>query len=248
MFYEGLTKTVMAGQLVAMFLFSIVGLALLVATGLAFGGVIPWIDLAVSFGGEPVPWAGKAMQIGLTALFLLLAVYVPTNRHVMMLDAAHRNFALSMDDITRAYQAVHLADRRKAFEMNREFDAIQERFEYLRKHPDLPEVDAELLTIAAQMSEQSRDLARNFSEERVQHAEQSLQHRKQEAEELQTRIQNANAVSRTLRRQIEDVEFEESSAANQLMRLREEQAELETRIAGSASQKGPHLRSVSDAS
>lgn len=248
MFYDGLTKTVMAGQLVAMVLFSITGLSLLVATGLAFAGWIPWVELAISFAGEPVPWAGQAMQLGLTALFLLLAVYVPTNRQVMMLEATHRKFAISMDDITRAYQTVHLADRKKAFEMTREFDAVRERYEYLRKHPDLPEIDAELLTIAAQMSQQSQDLAQSFAEDRVQRAEDSLRQRKEDAVLLKNRIENANAVSRDLRRQIDDVEFEESSAASQLMRLREDLAELETRIAGSVSQKGPHLRSVSDAS
>ena len=238
----------MAGQLVAMVLFSIVGLMLFAAAGLAFAGILPWLALDVSYGGEAVPWAGQATQIAVTALFLLLAVYVPTNRRIMMLEATHRKFALSMDDITSAYQAAHLADRRKAFEMNREFDAVRERLEYLRTHPDLPEIDAELLTIAAQMSQQSRDLARTFSEDRVRHAEEALRQRKENAAELQSRIENANAVCRSLRRQIEDVEFEEGSAANQLMRLREELAELETKIAGSVSQKGPHLRPVSDAS
>ncbi|MEM7752043.1 MAG: DNA repair protein [Pseudomonadota bacterium] len=248
MIYDGFTKTVMAGQLVAMALFSITGLALLIATGLAFAGVIPWPELAIFYGGEAVPWAGQAAQIAVTALFLLLAIYVPSNRHVMMLEATHRKFALSMDDITKAYKAVHLADRQKAFQMTREFDAVRERYEHLRKHPDLPEIDAELLTIAAQMSQQSQDLAQSFAEDRVQRAEDSLRQRKEDAELLKTRIENANAVSRELRRQIDDVEFEENSAASQLMRLREELAELETRVAGRVSTKGPHLRPVSDAS
>ncbi|MEM7724690.1 MAG: DNA repair protein, partial [Pseudomonadota bacterium] len=147
-----------------------------------------------------------------------------------------------------SYKAVHLADRQKAFKMTREFDAVRERYEHLRKHPDLPEIDAELLTIAAQMSQQSQDLAQSFAEDRVQRAEESLHQRKEDAELLQARIENANAVSRELRRQIDDVEFEESSAASQLMRLREDLAELETRITGSVSAKGPHLRPVSDAS
>ena len=90
MIYDGFTKTVMAGQLVAMALFSITGLALLIATGLAFAGVIPWPELAIFYGGEAVPWAGQAAQIAVTALFLLLAIYVPSNRHVMKLEATHR--------------------------------------------------------------------------------------------------------------------------------------------------------------
>lgn len=235
----------MAGQLIAMILFAIIGICLLVATTAAALGLIPWAELPVSFAGVTVPWAGQAAQIGLSVFFLLLAVYVPTNRHVMTLEATHRKFSLSMDDITRAYQAAHFADRRKAFEMKREFDAVRERYEFLSKHPDLPEIDAELLTVAAQMSEQSRELANSFSEARVQRAEESLRQRKQDAEELQSRIEVANAASRELRRQIEDVEFSEGSAASQLALLREELAELEARIGLKGKVKNArHLRPV----
>lgn len=251
MFYEGLTKTVMAGQLFAMVFFAFTGLALLAATGLAFAGILPWIDVGVYFGGAAVPWAGQAIQIGLTLLFLLLAVYVPTNRHVMMLEAMHRKFALSMDDITRAYHAAHHADRRKMFEMEREFDAVRERYEYLKTHPDLPEIDAELLTIAAQMSQQSSELAKNFSAARVDRAEDALRQRLEDAEELRGRIEAAQATSRELRRKIEDVEFREGSAASQLRNLREDLAELEARVGlTSAMKTARHLRpvNVNDAS
>lgn len=235
------------GQLVAMFLFTTIGLALLVATGLAFAGVLPWLELPVAYGGAPIEWGGQAFQIGATVFFLLLAVYVPSNRHVMMLEASHRAFAISMDDITRAYTAAHLADRREVFRMEREFDAIRERFEFLRAHPDLPEIDGELLTIAAQMSEQSRDLANAFSEEKVSRARNSLVERRKDAEELEARIQAANAVSRELRRDLDDVEFAESSVASQMRRLREELFDLEARIGlNSANRNGRHLRPVGD--
>lgn len=245
--YDVFSKFVAAGQIAAMLIFTTAGLALLVCSGLAFAGVLPWLEISATLGGVPVAWAGPALQIGLTALFLLLAVYVPTSRQVMMLEATHRNFAVSMDDITSAYQAAHLADRKQAFEMQREFDAVRERYEYLKKHPDLPEIDAELLTIAAQMSQQSRDLAKTFSDENVERARESLKQRRRDAEELHQRIQSANAASRDLRREIEDVEYEEGSAASQLMRLREELSELEARIAGKGARKARHLRPVSDA-
>lgn len=248
MITESLSRFTIYGQLAAMIFFTATGLALLVASALAFAGVLPWLQLDVAYYGQPVDWAGQAFQIGVTALFLLLAIYVPTNRHVMMLEASHRDFALSMDDITRAYKAVHLADRRDTFRLEREFDAIRERFEYLRTHPDLPEIDGELLTIAAQMSEQSRELARTFSEEKVTRARASLIERRKDAEELETRIQTANAVSREIRRNLEDVEFAESSAASQMRRLREELLELEARIGlKNANQNGRHLRPVGDA-
>lgn len=248
MFFKSLSGIAAAGQIAAMFVFTLAGLALLCATGLAFAGVLPWLDLPVSYNGAPVPWAGAAAQVSLTALFLLLAVYVPTSRQVLMLEASHREFAVSMDDILSAYQAAHLADRKQAFSMQREFDAVRERFEYLKTHPDLPEIDAGLLTIAAQMSQQSRELAKTFSEENVERARESLKQRRRDAEELQERIQSANAASRELRREIEDVEYEEGSARSQLMRLREELSELEARIAGKGARTGRHLRPVSDVS
>jgi methyl-accepting chemotaxis protein len=248
MFFHGFSKFVAVGQIAAMLIFTLAGISLLAATALAFAGVLPWLDISASFGGAPIAWAGPAAQIALTVLFLLLAVYVPTSRQVLMLEATHREFALSMDDITSAYQAVHLADRKQAFSMQREYDAVRERYEYLKKHPDLPEIDAGLLTIAAQMSQQSRELAKNFSEENVERARESLKQRRRDAEELQERIQTANAASRELRREIEDVEYEEGSARSQLMLLREELAELEARIAGTGARTGRHLRPVSDVS
>ncbi|MEL7202547.1 MAG: DNA repair protein [Pseudomonadota bacterium] len=248
MFFDSYLRVSMYGQLAAMILFSIFGLVLLVLSGLAMAGVLPWLQMEVAYLGQTVPWAGQAFQIGLTVMVLLLAVYVPTNRRIMMLEASQRDFALSMDDISRAYAAVHLADKRDAFGMEREFDAVRERFEYLRKHPDLPEIDGELLTIAAQMSEQSRHLAKTFSEEKMLRARESLTQRRADAEELETRIQAANAASVELRRGLEDVEFAENSAAAQLMRLREDLAEIEARIAGEDARKGRHLRPVSDVS
>lgn len=243
--YEVYSKSVAAGQIAAMIIFTIAGLALLTCSALAFAGVLPWVEVAASYGGTQIVWAGQAFQLGLTALFLLLAVYVPTNRQVMMLEAAHRKFAVSMDDITGAYKAAHLADRKQGFEMQREFDAVRERYEYLRKHPDLPEIDAELLTIAAQMSAQSRDLAKTFSDENVARAQDSLKQRLKDAQELQERIQAANAASRDLRREIEDVEYEEGSAASQLMRLRDELVDIEARVANDGARRGRHLRPVS---
>ena len=248
MYFQGLSKAVAAGQIVAMLIFTLTGLAMLVCTGLALAGILPWLEIPVSYDGAPVEWAGPALQMGATALFLLLAVYVPTSRQVLMLEATHRDFIISMDDIASAYKAAHLADRKEAFQKQREFDAVRERYEYLKTHPDLPEIDAELLTIAAQMSQESRELARTFSDENVERARESLKQRRRDAEELHQRIEAANAASRELRREIEDVEYEEGSAASQLMRLREELSELEARIHGKAVRKGSYLRPVSDAS
>lgn len=247
MFFQHYSRAAAIGQTAAMALIALSALSLLVLSALASAGIIPWVMLPLSYDGIPVGWAGQAAQVGLTVLLILLAVYIPTSRQVLMLEAAHRDFAIGMDDVTRAYQAAHAADRKGAFEMKREFDAVRERFQYLRTHPDLPEIDAELLTVAAQMSQQSRELAETFSDEKVARAQESLRQRRKDADELQDRIQQAHAAIREIRRDLDDVEIEESSVAAQMSRLREEFVEIEARVAGAHGKRGRHLQPVRDA-
>lgn len=238
-------KIVNFGQLAAMAVLS--GAALLGAatSGLAFAGILPWPQLAISYAGEAVPWAGMVLQLGLTALLIMVALFLPSARRVMRLEMSHRAFQIDMDDVTRAYRAAHMADRAETFQMRREFDAVRERYQFLKDHPDLAEMDAELLTIAAQMSEQTRELAEVYSDEKVTRARESLVQRHADAKGLDERIQQAFADARELKRLMEDVDAEESSVASQLDRLRGEVADLG--VFGTdfvRSKRVPHLASV----
>jgi len=251
MYFNRFSRLAAIGQAMAMVGVAALGISLLIVTLLSSAGVLPWLELPAGFGDTYVTWSGRAVQIGLTVLVLMLAIYVPSGRHVLRLEASHRDFRLGMDDITRAYEAAHASDRKGAFQLKREFDAVRERFEHLHHHPNLPEIDAELLTVAAQMSQQSRGLAEAFSEEKIARVTESLEQRRKDADELETRIQSAHATIRDVRRQLDEVEVEEASVAAQLGRLREDMAELEARLAGNLAQigaKGRHLRPVSDAS
>lgn len=238
-------KFINVGQLAAMSVLGGAALTGAVASGLAFVGALPWPQLSVVYAGEPVAWAGMALQLGITALLITVALFLPSTRRVMQLETSHRTFDINMDDVTKAYRAAHMADRAETFQMRREFDAVRERYQFLKDHPDLADMDAELLTIAAQMSEQSRDLAKVYSDEKVSRARESLKQRLVDAETLQERIQQAHSDMRELKRMMEDVDVEESSIQAQLQRLRAEVTELG--VFGTEfvpSKRIPHLASV----
>ena len=96
-----------------------------------------------------------------------------------------------MADVAEAYHHAHAGDRQGVFRLSSEFDQVRERIEYLRDHPDLKLLEADVLTLAAQMSQQSHRLAEIYSDERVARAKDFLQQRQEEAEEQQRRIVEA---------------------------------------------------------
>lgn len=214
------SKMIEFGQMAAMILCGAAALAGIGVSGLAFAGVLPWPDLQLSYAGADIPWAGQALLIGLTVLLVIVALVMPSARRVLRLEASHRRFEIDMDDVTRAYRAAHMADRAEMFDMHREFDAVRERYHYLKSQPKLSEMDAELLTVAAQMSEQTRELAEMYSDEKVARARESLVQRHADAKALDESIQQAHSDMRELKRMMEDVDIEESAVASQLQQLR----------------------------
>ena len=231
------------GQAASMALISATAVAGVVATALAFAGILPWPGIALTYGGDVVPWFGMALQIGATALLVLLALFLPSSRRVLRLETSHRRFEIDMDDITRAYRAAHWADRREMFDMHREFDAVRERYQFLKSQPELAEMDAELLTIAAQMSEQTRELAEVYSDAKVARARESLVQRKADAKALEDRIQQAHGDLRELKRMMDDVDVEEAKVASQLQMLREAVSEMGA-LGPEFVRGAPHLKSV----
>ncbi|MBY6137901.1 DNA repair protein [Leisingera daeponensis] len=201
-------------------------LAALTATLLAALGVWPWLTLQAGIGGEPLPQAGMIAQTGLTALLVMLAFFLPANKRIMALETSHRNFALQMQDVQRAYQTAHAADRAGTFKLASEFDSVKQRITYLRSHPDLAKLEPEVLELAAQMSQVSRDLAEVYSDAKVARARQFLQQRQEELEAFTARLEDAKVIQQELRQWTRDVEVEESIAKSHLTRLRSELFEL----------------------
>lgn len=206
----------------------ILGLAfgLVCASAAAFAGVLPWPYLPLSWGGVPVPQAGMGLQLGVTGLFVALAVFLPANARMARLERSHRNFHVGMEDVVRAYRQAHAADRAGVFALSGEFDAMRERLVQLRKHPELAHLEPELLQLAAQMSFQSRDLARVYSDEKVDRARGFLKQRQEEVQAMQERLAVARKTCDELRRWLTDVEAEERQVQVQMRRLEGDLREL----------------------
>ncbi|WP_371153736.1 DNA repair protein [Jannaschia sp. 2305UL9-9] len=197
-----------------------------VATGAAVFGYLPWIELPVSLGGESVVNAGMFAQIGGTLLLIVLAGFLPSNARVRRLEVTNRDFHLSMADVAQAYQYVHQADRDGAFQLSREFDAMRDRIEWMRQHPDLASLEHDVLQIAAQMSVESRELAQIYTDEKVERARSFLRQRQQEVEDYRQKISMAQATVSEIKRWMQAVSVEESMAEKQLERLQKDLAEV----------------------
>ena len=250
MFNKNYFRIAYAGQMAAMVALALTGLALVITTTLSAIGVLPWLQVSATLGGAPVESAGMVLQIGATALVVLMSVFIPSNLRVLRLENSHREFRLSMEDILHAYELAHAHDRAEGFAMTSEFDSVRERYEYLRAHPDLEALDSELLTIAAQMSHQSRDLAEVYSDDKIARVRDSLEQRRKDAKLLEDRIQSAHAAIREVRSALGDVEIDEASVEAQIRRLRQEVTDLMAQSArvtmkGANAPKSPKLRSVS---
>ena len=210
---------------VGLFVIAVAALAALAATLAAAFGALPWLQLTLTFGETVYPQAGMVVQIMATALLVALLGYLPASIRVSLLEMSHRRFELTMNDIARAYHHCHSADRAGVFTLPSEFDGVRERLNYLRQHPDLAQCEAQVLEVAAQMSQQSRQLAETYSNEKVARAKEFLQQRQEEAAAQQVRIKDAHRTALELKRWTEQVETEEALVESQLARLREELAE-----------------------
>ena len=199
---------------------------LVLASLLAGFGVIPWPQIALFFGGQAVPQAGMWLQLGLMALILMLLVFLPGNIRIARLERSHRKFSLSMEDVARAYRQVHAADRAGVFGLSSEFDSMRARMDLMRKHPDLQHLEPELLQVAAQMSLETRELARTYSDEKVNRAKDFLRQRQEDVQALTDRLSIARHTCDELRRWLQDVEAEERSAQVQIKRLEADLKEI----------------------
>lgn len=201
-------------------------LASATTTLLAAVKVIPWLQITASWNGLALPWAGMALQIGVTLLTAALLFYLPAHARIMRLERSHRDFRLSMEDVAHAYRESHAADRRGLFSLSSEFDSIRERLRHLRDHPDLGMLEPEVLELAAQMSHSSRELARIYSDDKMARARTFLTQRQQEVEAFQENLALAQRTCDELKRWVQDVSVEEQVAEAQLDALERDLAAL----------------------
>lgn len=214
------------GQTTAQALIVGCALALLAVTAAAGLGWLPWPTLYLSFGSLTLPAAGMWVQIALCLLFCLLCFYLPANGRMARLERSHRSFAMGMEDVARAYRMAHAADRASVFALSGEFDTMRARMDHLRNHPDLGHLEPELLQMAAQMSVETRDLARAYSDVKVTRAREFLKQRQEEVHNLTDRLAIARRTCDELRRWSQDVDAEERQAQVQLRRLEADLKEI----------------------
>ncbi len=235
-------------QRLALLFFAACAAALTTASIMAALGFWAWIEVPLSYAGAPVENAGMYLQIFATVLAAGICFFLPANARIMQLENSHRRFTVSMDDVARAYGAVHAADRGRTFRLSSEFDAVRERLAYLRDHPDLSTLEPALLETAAQMSHISRELAEVYSDEKISRARDFLKQRQEEISIFNSRLDQAKAISTEMKYWLHEVDLEESVAAAQLARLSEEMNEIlphlgrETtvRVAPAASDQDEH--------
>jgi hypothetical protein len=209
-------------QRLALLVFAVAALTLFCATIAAAFGALPWIQLNLRWDGLTVPNAGMFVQIGLTVLTVGICFFLPSNRRIIQLENSHRQFAIGMNDVSRAYGAVHAADRGDTFRISSEFESVRERLAYLRDHPDLSSLEPAVLEVAAQMSHISKELAEVYSDDRITRARGFLEQRQYELQQFNVRLEQAKAVSTEMKHWLHEIELEESVAAAQLDRLRDE--------------------------
>lgn len=213
-------------QQVCTFLLVLAALGLTGVTAAAFFGVLPWLDLPVGVGGTDVVNGGMIAQVGLTVLILLLVGFLPANARMRRLELTSRDFHMSMTDVAQAYAVVHAADRDGTFQLSREFDAMRERIDWMRDHPDLAGMEHDVLQVAAQMSVESREIAEVYSTEKVERARSFLRQRQQEVEDYRQKISMAQATVQEIKRWMQAVSIEEGLAEKQMERLQKDLAEV----------------------
>lgn len=189
-------------------------------------GSAPWLSLELRFGTYVVTEAGPLVQTAITVLVLTLLFYMPSHMRMMSLETSHRKFHMNMRDVARAYAASHKADREGVFTLSSEFDSIRDRIAFLRAHPDLEGMEADVMELAAQMSHISRELAQTYSDDNVARARDFLIQRQEDIAEFEDRVRLAKNMAEDLTRWRRRVELEESVAQSQLQQLREDLAEV----------------------
>lgn len=197
-----------------------------IATLLSLVGVMPWMSLnLVTDSGDSIHVGVWVQSLG-TAVLLGLCAFLPGVHHIQRLERSHRDFKLSMDDVAKAYQISHAADRNGAFALSTEFEDMRDRLDNMRRHPDLGHLEPEILELAAQMSHMTRDLALVYSETKVTRAKEFLRHRQQELDTFNENLSLALTVTQDLQRWQKDVEASELEANRQMDRLEKDLKEI----------------------
>ena len=221
-----LTRAQRLAQTLSLGLIALVAGGLIVASLAAAFGLLPWLEFTARFGATELPQAGMITQLAVTALFTGLLFFLPANARMMRLETSHRDFTVRMEDVTRAYRAVHADERKGLFRIGSEFDSVRERIARLRDHPDLGALEPEVLELAAQMSFESRELAQVYSDAKVARARTFLRQRQEEMEQFEDNLTLAKRAVDELKHWRMQLDGDEAAARGQLRALERDLMDL----------------------
>jgi hypothetical protein len=207
-------------------------------------GIFPWPFLPVLFGDGMTLDIGIWLQLGVTFLMILISLLLPTNGRMLRLERSHRSFAMGVEDVAHAYRLAHAADRAGVFALSGEFEAVRARLEHLRNHPDLTQLEPELLQLAAQMSFITRDIAQTYSDQKVTRARSFLAQRQEEVQASAERIAIARRTVEGLRRWLTDIEADERQVEQQIKRLEGDLREILPQLGYSMELEDPREATV----
>ena len=194
---------------------------------LAALGMLEWVKIPIIYGGTEYD-IGAHVSIALALVFIALCAIVPSSARVLKLEVSHRDFRITMDDVKESFKQVFEEDRRGIFTLPGEFDGVRERMDTLLADPTLGDHDRNILVLAAQMGQASKELAEAFSEENVQRARESLEHRLQDIKQAEELIEKADTVSQELQGKLQSIQMQEGAQQEVAQQLIDE---LETILA-----------------
>lgn len=159
---------------------------------------------------------------GVVAALISLVIVIPNAWQVDKLKVAHREFTIKMADVREAYQAIHEADRVAIVEDGEQFDRIRERMDRALKDPKLKDLRSESLLAGAQMADESMELARYFSPEKIEQAKMMVTLLLEQVTDLEENTARAHQAKVEINKLLEEATTREHTARTQLAGYRDE--------------------------
>ena len=168
------------------------------------GSTLPTLPLTIVFIGTVNLVPLFCLVPGLLAAAML--TFIPSGKRLMKLELSHRSFQTGMEDVRQAFYIAFTADRTGMFRLTEQFDAV-------------------ILTLAAQMSFEARELAARFSTENVTRANGIIAERLAEVEAVEALITTIEQTKAHAKRTLARLAAIKGTAA---LQLETDMSELET--------------------
>lgn len=184
------------------------------AAALADSGTAPTLPVTFVLIGTRNLVPVLCLLPGLFAAILL--TFISSAQRLLKLELSHRSFQTGMEDVRQAFYVAFTADRNGMFRLTEQFDAVSERIRFLKHYPELQNKEPEILTLAAQMSFEARELAARYSTENVNRANSIIAERLTEVEAIETLITSIERAKADAKRTLERLATIKGTTGEQL--------------------------------